>query len=711
MRFKLKKALDNSEFTGRNPEQDKLLSFLRNPLGGTLLIAGERGSGKSTLVNHTVSKIKTEVVPRFLAGKFTREKLVKVELPYLPKHLVELGEAEDSKKAELTSLILRALSQTLVAENGERINPKVPIPKSWFRPIGYNRGLKELDKLTRFTEITQNNSSSLKMKLSKLVDMGGSKQLSYVYDLSDTILEVKLRRLFNTYAKQLKLVFIFDELDKLDGQKLDVLDFVHFLKNLFTHSGAHFIFIATDSIYLKLEKEISSKPYGIEHTLFTEKFLLNNLNPRDFQTWFKKFFDVKSDEYSSDFYEMMYSLAWHTKQHPYDALNLLRRSQVTEKDGNFVDTEMLDGFFDSLTWTYHSTMQTFVDYVYGKHCDLNDNHFNKILYRSIRTASQYVINGDQKLVNRKSFLTSLFVTSDFVDETTELSGKSNVGFNGLLDSNIGTGDWRGELIALSTNQKERLERALMNLFFLLDREGSLKLRLTDDMPDDSDMLRVEFVGDGFGLSNLKVPFNLSSGFDTYYEPTQVMVSDFEVSQAVNNRFKAVFEKDVWDFYSSSTIDTTNRRGDSIAVRLSENHRYLFTLDIDRYHNQLATIETTIHTKLVEGINAGLSEIFKDDPRQSRRRAFQLAERNGFFEYVDTTVNRTYRLHFNASDPSKATIEAENEYNVNIVDLDSLRKSKKYRRSAWRDFTAAEDWSNIVDVSSKVVVHIKSLAQN
>lgn len=699
MKFSLTKPIDTESFFGREPELSRLATFLSNEQGGTLLVSGERGAGKSTLVGYAIERIKKlKGLKRLSPLRLTRSKTVFVELPYLPKHL---GESDEKQEAKLTSLILKALVQTLVTENDTRIHPKIDIRRSWFRPIGYTTDLNKLDKLTRFTEIIEQSRFSFGVKSPKVL-AGGSRGFSYNHDLSDTILEVRLRKLLYTYSKQLKLIFVFDELDKLEEQQgakgLTVESFVHYLKNLFTHSGGYFIFVTTDETYLKLEKDIKQKPYGVGHTLFTEKFLLNNLDPKEFQKWIRELFELTNSPWI-EFEELCYSLAWHTRQHPFDTLNVLRKAQVHGSDKAFIDEEILKNLLDPLTWTYHSAMQVFVDYVFCKYRDANDNFFNKMLYMAIRTAAQYIIDDSAPLFNRNNALTLIFTEEDFDSKVHEADMKREANQNAILELIGRLQDWRVNIGLLSGNQRERLEVAITELVFTLNREGSLRTTPYGDDGTATALLEVQFIGDGFSLSNIerRIGGVDVDNIEKYHEPTQQMREDLVFTKDLSSRFFSMFDQDMWSYFQSTTIKASDGE-----LEHSTSHRYALSMDSDSYHQKISNLGADLQDQFVNHLNQRLI----NNP-STRRVQFRKVS-DGSYRFVEARVTgRTINLFFNGARPDRSMLEKGMISNINLI-YDQPPKLKTFRRSSWIDMNLNSDWSNYQIVNSRIVTHIEAI---
>ena len=112
---------NNSEkLIKREAELKRLNNFLLNPKGGSILLAGDRGSGKTTLVNSMLDGFENNKSRKSRQTKRSRRLLFwdnKIIL-YIPLIIQSFDPSDDNKQEELSyrKLLLRTIARSMESE-------------------------------------------------------------------------------------------------------------------------------------------------------------------------------------------------------------------------------------------------------------------------------------------------------------------------------------------------------------------------------------------------------------------------------------------------------------------------------------------------------------------------------------------------------------------------------------------------------------------
>jgi Cdc6-like AAA superfamily ATPase len=259
-------------------ESQRLLSILKESEGGSILVTGYRGAGKSSLVNYTVSKLINEEKKKY--EKFEDN------LDYVP---IRINLSTSRTPMALMNMMIKELFHCW--EN-KRFHPKLKCirrKRSWIRQklnwifliptricliikwifpkiecsCPYAKGIDSISKVYKkfVVQTVRERTVSIGAAGETGNFMGGANvyKKSIAKDLPYTLHEAQqdLHRCLKGLNKNgKKIIFIFDELDKLTPQKeddtngpqkttlLEVQTIVADLKFLLTEANAFHIFIA-----------------------------------------------------------------------------------------------------------------------------------------------------------------------------------------------------------------------------------------------------------------------------------------------------------------------------------------------------------------------------------------------------------------------------------------------------------------------------------
>lgn len=282
-------------FAGRREEIDSLKNILQHNNSSSILLSSVRGLGKTSFVHKTVSELKTEakkqVIPFFL--NFSS---------------IQVGSPKNEGKAKtfIKSLILAVARTKEFKENDE-------IKKLYEESLGnftlIERGTEEKEESFGVELQKEFNSKLVGTTISifstfiglslehticryiitgigLLVSVGiinwktirkwtfFSKKES-IQTNSFEYLEKEFQKWLESQKDKKILVFVIDELDKVSTE--DALKTITLLKNLFSRSFGHFIFIAGKGAYKEVEKGNRGNEEEFEGTyptLFTHKIYL-----------------------------------------------------------------------------------------------------------------------------------------------------------------------------------------------------------------------------------------------------------------------------------------------------------------------------------------------------------------------------------------------------------------------------------------------------
>lgn len=280
-------SLTNRQFVGRIDEINDFVTRIEHSAGGSFLITGYRGVGKTSFVNEALSVLRRRMpIPVLdvyvnLARPLTEAELMHLIIRRVYEQLVE-KDLYASLSPDLQRRITLAYQRTSanvvrkVSEGWERsaelgasnlalfklpISPKVNAKKS--RTVDFETSfLAYDDKAAEHDVITIARSLALGIMRNEVGWRGYWRRLRHVPPSS----------------VRMKIIFVFDELDKLDDQtepaaQSQVEKMLTGLKNLFTTSGICFLFIAGKDLHERWLRDVSRGDSVFESVFSYDKYL------------------------------------------------------------------------------------------------------------------------------------------------------------------------------------------------------------------------------------------------------------------------------------------------------------------------------------------------------------------------------------------------------------------------------------------------------
>lgn len=123
-------------------------------------------------------------------------------------------------------------------------------------------------------------------------------KVTYKIDNSFSTLESQFQEVLKKLAKKFKVIFVIDELDKIQksGQDNLALDLIKIYKNLFTHSPGLFVFIGNKDLYNKvLSPDYENNEYL---TLFTDHIFLSVPTSDDLSSFYENILEDTNENRS-----------------------------------------------------------------------------------------------------------------------------------------------------------------------------------------------------------------------------------------------------------------------------------------------------------------------------------------------------------------------------------------------------------------------------
>jgi len=294
------RAEESQRFVGRQTELEGLAERILFSEGGSFLVTGYRGVGKTSFVNQVVRKLrealpwaepvlgKTEVldVQLSVARPLQPAELMHHIIRRLYHQLVDKGIYQllsNELKEDLTLAYYRtSVNMTRkMAEASERSfgfnemslgsdNWKATLKASWL-----SKRSRSEDYQFAFLGYDDKAAEHDIMQISRKLSAGYQRESSWK-DRVQILLGQKART-----SRKLKIVFIFDELDKLeefagpDGSstRLPIDDMLSALKNLFTTSGISFVFVAGKDLQERWLEDIGRGDSVYESIFSFDKYL------------------------------------------------------------------------------------------------------------------------------------------------------------------------------------------------------------------------------------------------------------------------------------------------------------------------------------------------------------------------------------------------------------------------------------------------------
>lgn len=186
----------------REAELKRLNNFLSSPKGGSILLAGDRGSGKTTLVDIALDEFRDTKARKSKKSKHSWRWLLwnnEIVL-YIPLIIQSFDPSDNNKQEELSyrKLLLRTIARSMESELLTRRYSKLDLPMRWFRSIGYVQSVCKLKPLVNSTNLVRELSSKGSLKNLGTISYNWQQNI----DISDAVIEMKLRDIFTTYSKK-----------------------------------------------------------------------------------------------------------------------------------------------------------------------------------------------------------------------------------------------------------------------------------------------------------------------------------------------------------------------------------------------------------------------------------------------------------------------------------------------------------------------------
>lgn len=291
---------DSLTFIGREAELDDLVQRILFSDGGAFLITGYRGVGKTSFINQVIGRL-NQAAPwasKFLGEVQVLDILLNIARPLQPAelmhHIIRRLYQGLIEQNILSSLPQALRDELLLAYYRTSVNMTRKLAESSEKSFGFNEASlgTEHMKATLKSSLSYKQSATRNFEISFLGydDKAAendiiriSHSLAAGYTKKRTLLEELRDFVENKPPKRvrLKIVFVFDELDKLEefGQAVGdaggpVIDeLLGSLKNLFTTSGISFIFIAGKDLQERWLDDVGRGDSVYESVFSYDKYL------------------------------------------------------------------------------------------------------------------------------------------------------------------------------------------------------------------------------------------------------------------------------------------------------------------------------------------------------------------------------------------------------------------------------------------------------
>lgn len=548
----------------RESELKRLNDFLSNSKGGSILLAGDRGSGKTTLVDIAIAKFRENRKPKFLRRLFFDNQIVL----YIPLIIQSSKTSNENSQEELLyrRLLLRTVARSMESELITRRYSKIDLPMRWFRSIGYIQSVRRLKPLVNSTNLVRELSGKGRLK-----SLGGiSYNLQQNIDISDAVIEMKLRDIFTTYSKSNSIIIVIDELDKLEDVGFKPESIALLLKNLFNDTGVHVIFISNTPTINRVQQKVKLEPFCAEHTLFKDAILLNHLHPFEMVNLINKEIYHLSKKNKR---QAIASMSLISQLMPYN-ISLLR--QKLGIDGENILSKLQNELGD-YRYLYESTMHLFINHLYEKHSKNYDQYHNRILYKTLTEAGNNLFNREIRYINWEA-IDSIFYTSNmFATLKDEFTTKYEGEYEGKIEYQP---DICIQLQTLNIHEQKHILNAVEELVAVLDRAGYLDMEFDLEYPK---MLKFKaFMGDVFTIANIK------DNIDEYLIPTSGEKKIVDRLNAIDVLYKILIGHSIFKDLLYIPVDEATSYNEKIQ-----------TLDGKNYHRTIRSVWKVIETRLAE----------------------------------------------------------------------------------------------------------------
>ncbi|MBP8708373.1 MAG: ATP-binding protein [Caldisericia bacterium] len=373
-------------FTGRRKEIDSLKSILRNNNSSSILVSSVRGIGKSSFVHKAIKELseenkgkekelseenkRKETVPFFInfesilsnnetnsqeskSKTFIKSLIIAAALSQKFKEdndiqklykesLGDFSIEERNVEEKEDSILIKAQKETRKMVAGSVLATFLMFIGISLKTEPWNYILAGIGHLSNILIINWEHIIHKKTSLEKM-----SKQKN-----NFEYLELKFEEWLKSKKDDYILIFVIDELDKVNPS--DALKIIQSLKNLFSRSFGHFIFIAGKKTYTLIEtsdrrqeeyKDGEDDKSGNYPTLFTHRFYLPLPSSSDLFEYLKEIFEGEKNmtkEELSEIDNFKKYLLFRAGNDFFDLKTLLfDLIQNDDKNIPYLDTEMI----------------------------------------------------------------------------------------------------------------------------------------------------------------------------------------------------------------------------------------------------------------------------------------------------------------------------------------------------------------------------------
>lgn len=661
----------------RRQEQDRVVNFLRDQSGGSIIIAGDRGSGKTTLVEESMAEHYKETRRTFRRPWFHNQIVLRVPLIL---HIPSEGTSKGvDYQAQYRSLLLRTIARSMESELLDRRLHWLDLPMRWFRSIGYVQAVQRLTPLVNSTSIEK--SLVANGALSSKSHVGVSRAISYAIDISDAVIEMRLRDVLHTHSRQNNIIIVIDELDKLEDNNIKPEEIIKLLKNLFSETGVHAIFISNEPTINRILSKIASEPFCAEHTLFKDKILLNQYSPSELEIHLSDFLKGLDN---NDKRQAIGAISLMSRLMPFDVTQLIRRLDFEVKDMRILDK--LQQELGSFSYLYESPLHLFVNHVYSQYSPERSQLHNRVLYRSLLEAANNLFNQEVSFINWEDPF-SIFYTSNLFhtpesEEHEKGSSYSSTEAPEIIKKHINT---------LNPVERSNVSSAVLRLIALLDRAGFLDLRIHSG----STILKYgRFHGDTFTTNNINK--DLDSYLDTTSNERQLVNSLNEIAPLYNRLFNTSIEtplSPVTQSIGGSTFEPLDGKNESRPLKTFWRH-----------------LERTItegQKKVIEKISQLIASQFSQAMQTNYRSRSLTREILKGSRGVKFSLNNKHTYVYVGSYPKTPPADADKIYFIQP----GITGKMPFRTSKAKRLNAKSDWSQIDESINTISDHLTSLIKS
>lgn len=241
------------------------------------------------------------------------------------------------------------------------------------------------------------------------------------YDLSSDTIEFGLNQVLMDLDKNHKVVFVIDELDKLESEEKlgeeeltahTIYKVVKSLKNLFTLSNSIFVFVGSDDFFHALENKRKTDPYSTVYTLFTDRLFISPMYYADVKDIVMSYVDGDiSEEFKKPFEKFVYFVSWQAKNHIFDTHNLIENFIAFKSNQkplvNVYSAEGLTKGNIQEDWATCAALQVYLNASYDEKLYPCEYEINEKLYLVLREVAGILQRNKSVEVVNNDFLSTI----------------------------------------------------------------------------------------------------------------------------------------------------------------------------------------------------------------------------------------------------------------------------------------------------------------